>query len=527
MTIAGFMKVRNEIVREGNLYRALANLEAVCDGGVICDDGSTDGTRQHLEAWTATRPHWLLMRDPAQGITRELAVKQRMLELVHSQSALGARPQWIWWLDGDEAVEQPEDLRRWIQAQTISPNVDGYKFHYTQLWRTQHWARTDDGFDTGHFVKLWRYHPDLSFTAATGTHLQQFPRQIRFAHCPVAPFEVIHWGNFGKSLQWKAHQYADGTGGVDRHLAFGHSMDKSLATGVGFDQAHWSRPNPTYRAVSYPAVPQPQPQPYTLDEIRRIRRMGSMRVLDRTFCVIVPAFNRADTLPRALDSLLTQRHRDWVAFVLDDGSTDNTPEVMRAYQDKDPRIFYCRYPENRGGVAMNEIGMALACETAEWWSRLGSDDWWGPGKLEADARALTGREAVFGPFTVWKNGKADHVCAGAWGSAQGTPSERLRRGEFLASWANVAVRTHLLARVRDRYGCFCDPRLRNMEDYLVNVRIARMAEWVWRDGDPADAFWNCLEGVGAPADASASANSQVTARDNVLTRQLIAAEASP
>jgi glycosyltransferase involved in cell wall biosynthesis len=262
-----------------------------------------------------------------------------------------------------------------------------------------------------------------------------------------------------------------------------------------------------------------------MDEIRRIRSMRNLRGLEGWFTVVIPAFNRADTLPKALESLLSQRYEKWLAVVLDDGSTDRTPLLMSEWQERDPRIFYCRYEENLGGVARNEIGMAMACEQSEFWSRLGSDDWWGPGKLESDAAALAAHEAAFGAFTVWRHGKPAEICAGSWGPSQGvSPSERLRRGEFLASWANVAARTSVLRRVRERWGNFVDPSLRNMEDSLFNSRVAFLGvEWVWRPGDPNDAFWNCLEAVGADPSASASANAEVTGRDNAITQKLIAA----
>lgn len=520
--IAGFMKVRNEILREGNIYRALANLEAVCDCGVLCDDGSLDGTREILEDFAKKNPSWVLVTiDPDKSdFAQEMRVKGTMLEALHALHKMGTPIDWVWWLDGDEAVDRAREFREWVNALPVD-EVQGYRFHYTQLWRGTTWARTDDGFDDGVFLKLWRYHPGLYFNTAPGLHNPQFPATINYQACPVAPFEVLHFGNVGKNLTWKGIQYSGGRGGVDRHLAFGHTPAESMATGVGFDEAKWSCPSPTYRKVDlYVAGADPEPKPFTLDDIRTIRSLGDMRGLEGWFTVVVPAYNRGATLPRALESLLAQTYTKWIAVVLDDGSTDDTPQVMRSWQDRDPRIFYARYMTNRGGVAMNEIGMSLACEWTEWWSRLGSDDWWGPGKLEADAAALKDHAAVFGPFTVWKNGKPDHVCAGQW--QDGPPSDLLKAGRFAASWANVAVRTDVLRRVKARWGSFCDPSLRNMEDFLVNARIAHTTEWAWRPGHPADAFWNCLEGVGAPADASASANAAITARDDALTRALIA-----
>src|SRR5260370_32441479 len=142
----------------------------------------------------------------------------------------------------------------------------------------------------------------------------------------------------------------------------------------------------------------------------RIRSLYNLKGMKQWFTVIVPAYNRARDLPRALDSLIAQSWQQWIAIVLDDGSTDNTREIMRAYQDTDARIFYARYPNNRGGVAMNEIGMALACEMTEWWTRLGSDDYFGSRKLEHDAFALQLHEAVYGPFQVRWGDNLEEIC---------------------------------------------------------------------------------------------------------------------
>ena len=534
--VFGFAKLRNEIVREGDLYRVLRELDSLCEYGVICDDASTDGTREYLRGWAKTRPNWTIIEiaPEAHDFADEMGVKQDMIAHVHARVARCdvATPDWILWLDGDEEINATRaEFEAWLA--TVPDDAPGVRMRYMQLWRTAGWARTDGGFDDGVFVKLWRYAPALSFDTTKGTHRQQFPREIPFAACPIAPFHVVHWGNVGKNLVWKAIQYSGGKGGVDRHIAFGHTPEESMASGVGFDVASWSSPSPTYRPTLGQGLPEaqalkltgPPPQPFTLGEIARIRAMAGMHKLPHTFTVCIPAYNRADDLRLALESLIHQTYPQWIAVVLDDGSTDHTAEVMREYQDRDPRIFYVRYPDQRGGVVMNEIGMSLACEWSEWWTRLGSDDWWGPGKLAADAATLiAGAEAVFAPFRVWRNGAAAEVCAGSWRADLTPPSARLLAGEFLASWANVAIRTSVLAKVRARHGNFVDPRLKNMEDFLLNVRVARVAEWTWRPGDPEDAWWRCLESVGAAPSASASANAEITHRDLQLTRELIVQE---
>lgn len=56
------------------------------------------------------------------------------------------------------------------------------------------------------------------------------------------------------------------------------------------------------------------------------------------FLIIIPAHNEENNLPFTLDSLLRQSYRDFKTVVVNDGSTDNTPEVIRKYTDMDPRF---------------------------------------------------------------------------------------------------------------------------------------------------------------------------------------------
>lgn len=193
------------------------------------------------------------------------------------------------------------------------------------------------------------------------------------------------------------------------------------------------------------------------------------------FVVIIPTYNRTHALVQTLDSVLVQTYKNWVCYVLDDGSTDGTPPLVEGYTKRDSRIRYIRYEENRGGVAMNEIGMDLACEHGDVWVRLGSDDWFEPMKLELDAIALTeGYGACFGPYRnypeVWEgelNGPSN-------------PRPTLLQGIFAVSWANIAVRTGVLRSIKQIFGSYCDSRLRNMEDNLFNSRLAKFTNIVWR-----------------------------------------------
>lgn len=93
--------------------------------------------------------------------------------------------------------------------------------------------------------------------------------------------------------------------------------------------------------------------------------------------VITPTYNRAHLLPRALESVLSQDFGDLELIVVDDGSTDETPEVVAGLAD--PRIRYIRFPENRGIGAARHAGVAAA--RGEFIAFIDSDDVWLPGKL--------------------------------------------------------------------------------------------------------------------------------------------------
>jgi glycosyltransferase involved in cell wall biosynthesis len=95
--------------------------------------------------------------------------------------------------------------------------------------------------------------------------------------------------------------------------------------------------------------------------------------------LIMATYNRASTLPRAIDSVLAQDYPDWELIVVDDGSTDDTAAVLAAYSD--PRIRVLCHQHNRGLMAAKNTG--LDDIRGEWFTFLDSDDAIVPGALSA------------------------------------------------------------------------------------------------------------------------------------------------
>lgn len=95
--------------------------------------------------------------------------------------------------------------------------------------------------------------------------------------------------------------------------------------------------------------------------------------------VITATYNRADTLQRAIASVLRQTISDWELIVVDDGSTDGTDELLAHISD--PRIRVLRHPVNRGVCAAKNTGFDNV--GGDWFTTLDSDDEMTPDALEA------------------------------------------------------------------------------------------------------------------------------------------------
>ena len=95
--------------------------------------------------------------------------------------------------------------------------------------------------------------------------------------------------------------------------------------------------------------------------------------------VIVPTFNRAYCLPRTIDSILRQTHRNLEVIVVDDGSSDQTRDLVQRSYGVDRRVKYY-HQDNQGANAARNQGIRLS--KGEYVALLDSDDTWMPWKLQ-------------------------------------------------------------------------------------------------------------------------------------------------
>ena len=109
--------------------------------------------------------------------------------------------------------------------------------------------------------------------------------------------------------------------------------------------------------------------------------------------VIIPTHSRASMLCEAIDSVLAQKVDDLEVVVVDDGSTDETAESVRAYGGQ---VRYL-HQENQGLSTARNLGLSVA--KGEYLALLDDDDRWMPGKLELQIQILDKLRELAGVFT--------------------------------------------------------------------------------------------------------------------------------
>lgn len=191
--------------------------------------------------------------------------------------------------------------------------------------------------------------------------------------------------------------------------------------------------------------------------------------------VIVPSYNNAPWLPRCLDSILDQSFRDLEIIVVDDGSADESPAVIREYERKDSRIRGF-FQENAGVTAARLAGVAQAA--GSWITFVDSDD-----VIEPDMyrRLLTNAEQYNADIThcgqkmIYPDGHVDYY----YNTGEKWQQDRIRGIRELLEekriepgLCNKVFRRELFRGLEDRM----DKTIKNNEDLLMNYYLFSRAE---------------------------------------------------
>ncbi|HTP45375.1 MAG TPA: glycosyltransferase family A protein [Casimicrobiaceae bacterium] len=190
--------------------------------------------------------------------------------------------------------------------------------------------------------------------------------------------------------------------------------------------------------------------------------------------VVIPAYNVAWCIRRAVDSVLGQDFRRCELIVVNDGSTDRTAEVLAAYGEKLRAIDQ----PNRGMSAARNAGIRSA--GGMYIAFLDADDWWLPGKISRQVELMESRPEVGFCSTAARVEDGDGRLLNQWGCAQSNTNmlETLfaRNAAIAGGCSAVMVRRGLF----DRVGMF-DETLGGFEDPDLWMRLAAVSGYACID----------------------------------------------
>ena len=182
--------------------------------------------------------------------------------------------------------------------------------------------------------------------------------------------------------------------------------------------------------------------------------------------VVIPTHNRSDMVGHTIQCALRQNDVDLEVVVVDDGSTDQTADVITHLGDA--RIVLVRQDRAEGVSAARNRGIARA--TGEWIAFLDDDDLWSPDKLAAQLHAATSLSRCWAcTGSVAVNTALDIVAGGPPLSADAMVRQLPLRNVVPAGASNVIARRSALVAI----GGF-DVRLRHLADWDVWIRLAEL-----------------------------------------------------
>ena len=192
--------------------------------------------------------------------------------------------------------------------------------------------------------------------------------------------------------------------------------------------------------------------------------------------VVIPARNAGNTLTETLDSLLAQSDSGWEALIVDDGSTDETADIIRRYANRDNR-FVGLHGSGSGASGARNIGLARA--TGHRVLFLDSDDWIDASLPRAHERGTGCRARRCCGLLRLSAASCRMVSRRRW-----VAEPRIAQAPFETFARSCLVAIHAVLIEREivvRVGGF-DTALRTCEDWDLWQRVARLGErWIHVD----------------------------------------------
>lgn len=184
--------------------------------------------------------------------------------------------------------------------------------------------------------------------------------------------------------------------------------------------------------------------------------------MSNSVSVILPTFQRAHIISEAIESVRKQTYTSWELIIVDDGSTDNTAEIVKSYTEKDSRIIYFKQ-KNKGVAAARNAALEKA--TGNYVAFIDSDDLWVTDKLERQIKLINKSLDC-----VLISGDVSYPDGGTFFSRHPLPAHINFKNLFIRNF--IATSTVMLRReILNKIGFF-NETIKSCEDYDLWLRIA-------------------------------------------------------
>ena len=223
--------------------------------------------------------------------------------------------------------------------------------------------------------------------------------------------------------------------------------------------------------------------------------------------VIIPTYNRAHVLPRAVDSVLQQSFVDFELIIVDDASTDDTEALVAGFRDA--RIRYLKHQHNQFAAGARNTGMDAAI--GKYVAFLDSDDRWLSHKLEAQVSQL---DAVGDEWVAGYTGALVNMQGGVnersetWPTLAGDVLREYLLGRFTIWTPTFIFRRSILPLV----GRF-DPELVRGEDVDFYLRVLQQGKLACLTEPAVELFIEVYKGI---ADISAVCDRRLLEKNAAL-----------
>lgn len=182
--------------------------------------------------------------------------------------------------------------------------------------------------------------------------------------------------------------------------------------------------------------------------------------------VVIPTYNRASLLIKSIQSVLNQTYNDFEVIIIDDGSDDNTEELVESFHDE--RIRYIRHEVNMGVACARNTG--INASSGVFIAFQDSDDEWLPRKLEKEINIFNSCDSKVGVVYsgLWRfnKNKKTYFPLHFDNKIEGRIHEELIKGNFV----------HGLSIIRrscfEKIGLF-DEELPALEDWEIYLRLSK------------------------------------------------------